>query len=463
MFLTDLLAGSLRRRMSALAFLIGALCAGAGHADWIYPKDGINANIARLEAAVASLIDRAGDTVDRSTLIALQRALAAMQSTKLAFGDELDTALDAVEAERSAILYGVQDQLIEIDRMLSDQTNTLAASEERLSNTLQRAFRANLAPWVETYGPPLYLPQSSLPLRIVATGQNLSDPRNRLIVDGVEFSPRENLPNRIAFTIDRSTLTLDDSGFASMALRAHRIDETCWFWIWCDDFAPIEYRLQIKAAGDIIGHVVVETEIPTPERYETRTQSFFARSPDNEVFCVNKGQNESFDTGYTTLRLMQNQISWPAVSEIVPMGHIDFRCNVAARVVVGPRDPSALQLNTPESICVRLHSPARAGRAACETPVRPMVIPTTTVRVEIDHRVRIEPEAQPFLEQRDIAWTGDTDIRLPEGFQGVRARFTYAGEAGRSRLFTGPARTDDMEIDLDVPSRTLIFRPVPVE
>jgi hypothetical protein len=143
----------MRRCLTLFAFAISLLTAYIppvqalpSIGDLLYPKDSVNDNIDRLEAALQALLQQFGNTVDTQTLNAMKRMVSTLQSARLAYGDALSMTLKDVGDQRAALLYDVQNQMLELQNALTGVANTLSVTEQRTSNTLLSVARAKRIP-----------------------------------------------------------------------------------------------------------------------------------------------------------------------------------------------------------------------------------------------------------------------------------------------------------------------------
>jgi len=462
-----------RSRRRAIAILILAWAASPlpsssqSLGDLLYPKDSINANIDRLQSAVQSLIDTFGKTVDDATLKALERALTGVQSARVAYSGALNQTMAAVGQQRAALLYQLADQVLELKKAFGSGTTQLGESEQRVTHTLEEIARSSQAPWVIDYEPQLYRPDRSGPITVSVTGQNLSNPANRLVVGKAEVTPSVNLANKIEFQVDRNLLAPDKNGFATLVFRAP-VPDTSWFsWIGGHaPPAPAEYKLIARAMGPDVGTYTVDTEVPTGNGYDDRTTSFGETNPVAKEECLKQIEGEEFDPGYSKAQVTKNDVYFAQSSKqiLVPayggtrIGGIPipiFRPVtqiVPAHTNPGPANSAVVSHNTPERVCVTLNSAAPANAS-------------TRVEATLDYRVHyLQTQYKPIQLTGSIPWDKDTPVVFPPGFNGFRATINFSNaEQDKQRTFVAPQSYGPLEITLDPNSRTLLFRPLSVQ
>jgi hypothetical protein len=450
---------------TAVIFLFNTVPARAfSVGDLIYPSGGINSNIDNMEEALNDLIENFGETVDESTLRALQQALASVQSARFIYSDVLDETMDAVGDQRSALMMDLATQIVELEKFANNQTNTLAEAEQRFSNTIAEATRAPKIPFVLGVDPQMYRPDRDDPthIRVTLRGQHLGDPGNRLRVEGVDYEPVINQSNTIAFDIDRNRLLPGGLDFAAITFVAIAPDPAWFPWLpWHEAPSPLEYKLSIRAAASNVGSYKVETTISSPGGTSTPDpDSMRVENAVKKIMCVKKRDDEVFDTGYTSYRIMQNIVVRKAYILYFPPP-----LNSAKKIKEERKDGSARAVemiqNTPEKICFRFNSPPE--KAQKQQWKKGAIIPgtNTTIRIEVTYRVReTSKRLTPWSKSGEISWDKDTAIVLPDESRGFRATVSFTDAANDvARVFTRPETYGPLEIRFDPDTHTLTFRP----
>lgn len=436
--------------------------------DLLYPKDNINKNIDHLEEGVQRLISKFGRTVDDSVLEALQSTLAAVQSARLAFRNEMGITINDIGRQRAALLYDLANQVVELEKFADKQVNNFSEAEQRFTNGITEALRAPKIPFVIGVDPQMYRPERASPVRIIIRGQHLDDIRNRLRLNDVEYEPKVNQPNRVEFVVDRAGLKPDETRFSHFDLIAYRVDQSTWEWIssaWStltrnggDQSAPTVFRLAVRAAAPTVGRYKVEAEVSKQGGYQTPEPLVWTETnPTDVVRCVPRAAGEEFDTGYAAITILENKIHRPAYQATVQTPFGIHRFPVAASNKTGANGAAVLE-KSPERLCVRFNSPGHAA-------TRDVPAATATVTVRLAYRLaKTTPEVVPWVKNGTITWDSDELVELPEGFRGLRATVNFS-EASRdaARVFIKPTIYGPLEFSVDSDSRTLVFRPLQVD
>ncbi|MEM6847849.1 MAG: hypothetical protein AAF580_07200 [Pseudomonadota bacterium] len=430
----------------SLSVLIPSPAQAFGLGDLIYPGDEINENIDRLESAGQQLIRQFGDTIDSTTLLALNRALAGIQSARIALSDEMDKTLNAVASERQAILYNLASQLIELEKMLDGGVSELTNAERRFSDTLISVTRAARIPLVLFHRPQLFRPDRTGDISVAIEGQHLGEPDNRLIVGSRTIAPASYIPSRVVFRFNRNLLRPNNSGIATVEFIANRPFERGWRF-WLDEPEPVSFKLDLKNAGEVLGRYNVSTTAPVDPVFNSREVQFSATSPDRDRRCIGKGRDDIFDPGHTRVDVLTNEIRVPEIR----VGGVRFPPSTKP----GTGKPYSIISNQPEQLCIELHAPAI--RAANVTA-------NTNVKVRVSFRIRTQRDDRRFRYAGPIVWDRDTVVELPERFKGFRAEVNFTGaQRSEARVFTGPEVYGPLEVRVDPQTRTLTFRPREVE
>jgi hypothetical protein len=300
--------------MAALALGQSPCIAGAV-GELIYPEKGVDENIDRLRAALQSLIDQFGKTVDANILSALQHTLYTVQSLGIVYKDSLHSTVEEIGKQRAALLYQTRDQLQELTKSLNGETNHLSEIEQNASETLEAITRASPIPWLFKHKPALYYrPDLMKPLPITLFGQNLGNPENRLIADDVSISASDRRSNEITFLVNRKLLKVSPNGFVQMKFVAVQSDVSLFKWApWHKPPAPSEFLLLLHPVGPAVGSYEVKAEYPSnAPNYDTRTAPWSDPSPSKVEHCAPRdGNNEEFDPGVTSLEITKNTVHTP--------------------------------------------------------------------------------------------------------------------------------------------------------
>jgi hypothetical protein len=424
--------------------------------ELIYPNDKINENIDHLQNTLDVLIDKFGKTVGKETLKALERALAGIQSLRIAYIDVMANTVEEIGQQRAALLNQMQDQEVELEKFLDGKTSVLTDAVDRFNNTLETVTRASKQPWLMDYEPTLFRPDRGGPVQIILSGQHLDNVNNRLIVGTTEVPPSlQTLANKANFKVDRNLLQPDTDGFVKIRLRAPIVDNS-WFWWWPWHVAPspAEFNLFIRAVGPRLATYIVETEYPsTDSDYDVRTKELPKMiNPVDEQVCIDSEQNEEFDPGYTKYTSTTNLIRFTARTGRGRFGYMEAQLH-PAHTENGPENAVSITFNSPEKICLRFNLPSTGPDVTTE------LAGTLTYRVHLLTR-----NYRPARFTGEILWDKDESVVLPEGYRGFRATVNIIGsDRNQQRVFDAPQRYGPLEISIDPNSRTLLFRPNEVE
>ncbi|WP_162559124.1 hypothetical protein [Muricoccus nepalensis] len=440
-----------------LAAAIGLAIAGTPAQAWtpgelLYPGEGIDKNIDRMEAALRTLIDQFGKTVDEATLRALQRGMMAVQSTRSALSDVLTQAANSVSNERRALMVQLEAQILEVEKTVKDVSNQLGESEQRVTHTLQEITRSSQAPWVLEYEPRLYRSDLSSPVRVTVRGQNLADPRNRVIVGTHQIAPSISLANTATFSVPRDMLRPDVDGFAPIVLRTHATSRSFWSWLpWASTPAPLEVSLALRSMGSVVGHYELEFRSTTVASYVVHDQSYSVASPASGAErCIDSLPGEEFDTGFVQITITKNLRTTPAP----PLSLAMVWPPAPQPPVTGPGPATAVAMGfaSPEKICFVMHTPPPAGGSS-------------QIDFTVKYRVKIHAAEGP-LQRRSgaLPWDKDTSEVLPPGVEGFLARVRFSGsERNIERVFEKSRTYGPLNLTYEPGSRAVVFRPLPVD
>jgi hypothetical protein len=448
-----------RKRLGAIALLFAALLApvpGASEqvGDLLWPGRSINENLDHLGAILKGLIDLFGKTIDAATLTALQRAMTALQSARVAYSGALTETLGKADDQRSALVYAVANQLIELENFLNSNANLLSDAEQRTNHTLEEITRSSQAPWVVRHEPQFYLPDKLSPIHVAVFGQNLSNSDSRLVIGKTEIPSRGNQANEIHFFVDRKLLTPDEIGFVSPILRMPLPNNSFFhfqiFGLNLLGSAPktAEYKLLMRKVDPKFGKYVVESEVPSGSQFEVKEQVLQQQNPVNYEWCAPKSDDIEFDPGATSL-VDTNAVSHhPQLSGF----YITLRIESPAHDDPGPPNSATITTNLPEKLCVKLNLPPTP-----DTIIGNLKQPITTeVSTKVVYRIRHkELQFKPWSTSGDILW-GDTAVELPQGFHGFRAKVQFLGlPPDQPKVFTSPETNGPLQVNVDATSRTL--------